>query len=1044
MLFIDHFDKSLYYNYLSFAVVCLYLSLLGSYIFLYNVSEIIQMRNKLNSSKINNSFTRNVILVTISLTISINPFFANNYELGVGFILFLTLSLAAASEALKFNTFDYRFISLLFLTSFFLILGYGEYILLPVYFIVIFITILIPVTYKTIPKIRVFLFALLSSLSFYFFSGESGFILSSVSGYHNNLFPFFRPVNLEHEYALLSVSGIIKAISGLSFNISFSQLVLSYLEGIAIVNLYLVIIFVVFSYWLSGKKKPIMLFTELTIVIILSLPYNGLIPIIGYIPLFLISNHTFLYNHLGEVLSIFDVNRLLLFPYWFLLGVIAAISISINLSKLSLSKGDSFHEIKSELRRHKSFFNKLVVIFLLTIFIMAALTTMIGPYNYLNFEKSSPTYAYANNANDSYNRILFYQNPSLFYPGNIYPSYMEMQADIPDKPVYENFVNMESSPLISPTLNSLPPASFVYHNNTERFVNGRTLSSSYNCISNQNENVTVGYPIFIIGSQYTFDQFIFNNYYKIKTMYNFSSVNKSSKDYGRFNYFNIPTKLLKHLSEAGNLIEINTNIELQRLIKNDSAYTFGVSNSSAYFPTGNNEMCFGIASFNSSSIGDILGVGNPIDNAVKYSEYLSIKNAFSYNLQNFIPIQGNEVKNVTVIFYNGGKSGIFGFINFNGQWYQSQDNYSISQIKYFYFQAYQDFPQEVHYNITMSELIVNKLYKNVIPIYYDSTFSNISQLTKTIERSDLVIEANNFSVSNLVGSYIEACKNSTIINPSAYSIEEPEDGWYQAFPDGAAQSSYFSEDIPIVVDQPYFGYNAYDGFAQSVVGGSSFKIPINDLQDGGYKLELNLLFSPFGGNLTISYCGKEVNISTFANSSYYSWYGININGNPKSLKITNQNGVQSINQIAILKVNSYIQLKELVIHLLNSLSSKSFYNLQNYEVIKSSLKVFPVQFNAQIKVLSNFMDNLIVEYSNPTYSDFSKYSTNSVSLLTATCGAFPSIIVSKIKKDNITVEFYEQRSVYFSGYLPYLEIQLVWIPVVIDKIIKNRKSKRRM
>jgi hypothetical protein len=1044
MVLMDRLGLSLYYNYLSLDMASLYMSIVGSYVFLSNIVYFAGNKNQADDQYHYRSISLRIALVFISLLMSANPFFANNYGLGVGALPFLMLSLASVSEAIKFKVLDWRFWSLAFLTGFLLILGYNGYILLPVYFVATSIVILVLVSYRVVPLLRYLSSLFSSTLIFFAFSGASGFLTSSLSGSLGGLFPYFRPLNLEHEYALLSVSGIFKAVSGLSFNVGFYASALSKLEMLVVLLLVLTSSIAIFACTFNNRRRPVILFFILSLAILLSLPYRDNVPIIGYIPLYLISNHIVMYDHFGEALSIFDANRLLLFLYWSLLPSAMALGIYAV-----LYEARSMAEIPSDwpkglLKRYKIILGSMITVAIILIAVIVILSVLNGPYNNLDFQKSSPTYAYVVGSNDSYNRMLLYQNQNLFYPGNIYPSYMEMQADIPDKPMYVNFLNMESSPLIIPALNSLPPASFIYQNNTERIIHGTRLTDNFSEISNANGNVTAGYPAFVLGTQYTFDQYVFNNYFTKTNETSFKSYNDTYINYGRFAYYSIPNELLSYLNSPGGMIEINTDIKINSPIQNGTGFTFGISNASQYYPLGVNELGFGIGVFNRSTVPALLGYGIPITNGFNHSEYLSVGNAFSYNLEDYIPFQGNTVDNVSIVFYNSGINGIFGFIDYGGQWYQSLSNYSISQIRYFYSQAHLDSPSGIAYNVTMSELHLNNLYKNVIPIYYDSPFANLAQLIQAIDHSDFFVKGHDFSISDLIGSFLEVSGNSTIINPSAYSVQRPQDGWYQVFSDGAAQSSYSAEYIPPVIDYPVFGYNSYDGFAQSVINNSTFTVPVSPLHSGKFILDLNLLFSPFGGYLTVNVGGKAFNIDTRANSSYYGWYGINVSGDINSLSIRDDNGVQSINQIVLSSLSSYKYFVKLANQVLAGASFTNLGDLPSFNVTKTTYRASPVVYDATISTQGNFLDNLILEYSNPTYySGFSISTTSSNYILIPAWASFAAIIVYNITGNSLTVKYSESASVYFSGYLPYLEVQGVWILPLIAIIAKRIKVRKK-
>ena len=1043
MVLLNKMGSSLYYSYLSFAIVSLYLSMLGVYIFLTNLVFLVLGTKEIKVEPKNSEFIILVSAITFSILISTNPFFANNYALGVGIFPFLTISLGLASIAVRFKITDKKFLSLMFLISFLLIMGYNGYILLPVYFALIFILIIIPASYNVVSIYRPISLLVFSETIFFAFSGIFGFITESLSGSLGQLFPYFRPLNLDHEYALLSNSDIFKALSGLSFNVGFNQAQITLLETFIIIIFAISMLLTLISYIFSGRRKPFFFLFELIIIIILSLPYKDNIPIIGSIPIYLISTHTFTYNHLGEILSIFDSNRFLLFPYWFLLPTVSAMSIITTLLDLQTDSINSFWNSKNLRNRYKRVVYLAFLFLIVTIIMVASYSTINGPYNYINFDKSSPTYAYSTQNNASYNRMLIYQNENIFYPGNLYPSQMEMQADIPDKPMYVNFLNMESSPLATVALNSLPPASFVYKNGTENFINGMPLSNNYNYVSNENENLTVGFPVFVIGSQYTFDQYLFSNYYLRANTTHFESYKNVTDNYGRFVYYSIPSSYLSFLNTTGGMIEINTNINVKSPIQNGTAYSFGLSNSSEYWPSGVNELGFLISVFNQSSSPVWLGSGNPIVGDFNYTEYISVDNAFSYNLGNYIPFQGNSTGNVSIVFYNSGVRGVYGFIDYEGNWYQSVTNYSLSQVKYFYSQAYLDSQSGISYNVTISEMKANPLYRNLVPVYYDSPFSSDESLISSINHSDLIVECSNNPLSNLVGSLLEFSRNSTVVSPAAYSVNDVLQGWYQVFSDGAAQSSYQGEYIPSVIDPPVFSYGAYSGFAQSIVENSTFSIPISGYHFGESRLELNLLFSPVGGSLIVTAGGKNYDINSFANSSYYGWLGLNVSGKINKLTIEDKTGVQSINQIILSNLTTYKYFYNVSVNLLNKNNFTSLSGLPTFKVLSSDYLTSPVRYNALINLAKYSKVNVIVEFSNPLYSGLTSYSTNSSLYMTSSWASFPAILVYNVTGKQIEITYTESLSAYYSGYLPFLELQGVWIPFLIDYIISRRIRRRR-
>ena len=1040
MVMLSHIGISLYYTYLSFAIVSLYLSLVGSYVFLKNIVALIEGRmNTHGYSK--DSVVLSIVILFPSILLSTNPFFANKYDLGVGALSFLMLSMATASEAIKFRINDKRTVSLIFLTGFLLIFAFYGYILLPAFFAILFAVIIIPLSYRVVPLARSFAVLLVSEVLFFVFSNAGGFLTVSISGSLGGLFPYFRPLNLEHEYALLSTTDLFRAVSGLSFNEGFPQGTLQWIELLT-----MILIGIIFSAYLwiephRVKIKISYLLIVLFIVIILSLPYSGDIPIIGMLLLYLISNHIVTYNNFGEILSLFDANRFLLFLYWFIIS--ATLAFTLYFLVIFEKENDTIRNSHSRglVKGNKIDFMLIVTVACIIILLLASFSASNGPYNYLDMYKSSPTYSYAIEHNSSYNRILFYQNVNEFYPGNFYPSYMEMQADTPDKPMYFNFLNMESSPIVVPMLNTMPPAAFVYLGGTEGFLNGKSLANGYYEIENSNANATVGYPVFVIGSQYTFDQYVFHNYYNRTNTTLLNSKTNLVENYGRFSYYSIPPYYIKALGSEGGTIEINIDIHILSPIQNGTGYTFGFSNQSLYWPQGYNGPSVGIGVLNRSTSSVLLGSGNPIINDFNYIDYLSIGNAFSYALGNIIPFLGNNTGNISIIFYNSSGNGIYGFIDYGGQWYQSSSSIPLSQIKYFYSQAYLDSPSGISYNATISNLTRNKGYENLIPIFYDSPFGNDNVLINSIKYSDQIVEGENYPLSDIVGSFLVNSHNSTLINPSAYSIQRQQDGWYQVFTDGAAQSSFTSEYIPPVLDPPVFGYSAYTGFAQCIVENSTFTVPTGGYYSGNEYLDMNMLFSPAGGILSVDAGNKQYFINTRSNSSYYKWVGINVSGNVKNLKIKDVTGIQSINQIVLTNLSTYNYFYRLSSSLLRNYRFSHLSSLPQISIISTLYKTSPVVYAANIALGHRTNASIIIEYSNPTYYGFLEQSTNSSSFLLPSWASFPAVMIHNITRNFVLTMFYEPVAAYYSGYLPYVEIQGVWIPFLISFIFRKRSKK---
>ncbi|MGC9107911.1 MAG: hypothetical protein ACP5IE_06960, partial [Infirmifilum sp.] len=131
----------LYYSYLVMDILGLYLSLLGSYVFVRDVVEMaLGLREGLGP------LTKMAILFS-SMLVVFNPFIANNYDLGLSFLPFLTLSLAASAEAIKHRFSDWRYYSLIFLLGFLLIYAYRGYTLVPFFYLEVYVMLVLPASW---------------------------------------------------------------------------------------------------------------------------------------------------------------------------------------------------------------------------------------------------------------------------------------------------------------------------------------------------------------------------------------------------------------------------------------------------------------------------------------------------------------------------------------------------------------------------------------------------------------------------------------------------------------------------------------------------------------------------------------------------------------------------------------------------------------------------------------------------------------------------------------------------------------------------------
>jgi len=1016
-------------TYVLFLIIATFLSMEGSFIFLYY--SILSITK--NSFRLSHSFIFGLLMIFASMFFVFNTFIVNNFDMGPEFYPFFTLALGLVAFSIFHNINSKTKLIFIFSLSALITFQYYGYTLLPLYFDITYLLVFVPIFYF-IKKLKWGLISIiLSNIIFLVFSGAvSAFSIINGNTYALGNFPYFRPINLIEEHADLLVGSLqkLESITGLNFNLGFTNSIL-YIEILTLIILSIIIFLFIVKYILYGiDKKTTIFLIILFLLVLVAVPfYNGMNALAAF-AISITKSHFVNYQHLGIVLTALNEGRIELFPFYTLVTLLIAISFS-EIYNGSIKEDNTLNSI---IKRKKYSVTAFISILIIVVLLFTSFSTTVGGYTYANIEKDSPTYAYAVHSNLPDDRTLLYTDPNMFYPGNFYPGQMEMQQDIPDLPMFENFVNMESSPLVNVVLNTMSPSDFIYRSGQEPFIGNYSTSHGYDIISNSPDNVTVGSPVFVLGSMETFDQFLLNNYYLKDKVTRYSAYENATVDYGRFSYYNISNTYLSYLDHKGGIVELNLNASLITNIKVNTGYTFGFSQTDGYYPShDNNTPSIGISKISSISQALSMYDNDPASFQMVGSNYLNVANTmFSYDKQTNIPFNGPNF-NVTMLLYGTGDNMIDGFVDYNGYWYQSDSPFSLDDVKYFYSQSYLDSPSNISYNFTISELSVNPLYRNIIPIYYDSLFGNLTNIKNIIQNSAFVITGKNYNNNDIIGSEIVSESNISKIEPSAYAIDYETNGWYQVFSGDPAQSALYGEDIPPVLNPDQVGYSDYYGYAQSFINGSVLKIPTKE--SGNMVMAMNILFSPAGGDIIITTGHNSYNISTVSNNPYYKWVFLNVNMD-KSLEITNVHGIQSINDIAFMVASQLSYLKNFTSSILLGHNNTPTVTIN---VGIDQYKTSPVSFDNTFNV--NNTKSFIVEYPDPLYTGFNTQVSNASYYSALSWGYFPSIIVYNIDSHNIGIKYYQMTNIInlIIPFIPFLAIPIIYFtPFIYRKIKKIR------
>ena len=982
LLFLTPFHVRLSVYYVLLAIISLYLSIIGVQLFFKNTIKVVFSKSIISGKCVKIASFLGALFVVL------NPFFSNEYSLGIGYLPLLAISLGLLSS-IFISKDNYKSIGLVFALSLTIVFMYYGSLVLIAYFLFIFILIL-PVYFRKTTLKNLLVFPIVSfgiGVVVILFTNFN-FLLPSVfnSGKSSILYSLFLPppINLYHEMVLdMNTPNNILAISGINFNRSFNSLWMTIFYAIS------VIIILIMSFVLSiitakkGNLKPTIIVACFISILFLNLSFFKGYSLIETIPIYLVSHHIVNYANYGSLLSIFDENRVILFPFWYFIGMLFSIDVAFSLFETRKIITSSSIEKHTENLRESSrtpfnpkkrliSLNSMLAILVIILLMFVYLSTSIGGYSQPYVDKNSGTYAYVNSNMGQYNKILFYQNTQNFNPGNIYPADLQTQATIPNFPTYEDFANLASSPLVNAALRDYPPSSFIYKNGSNGWIDNYTvLGSSYKEIMNVKNNATIGTPVFVMGTENTFNKFIFShNYYKQQQL-TISENSQSMLNYSTAKYYSLPSNFLEYLNDSNTALSIQFNFSLKKDVPTFGGYQFGLSTNNSYWSFSNNSLPkFGIGSFNESRAQTYFGTNTPLD-STNYQEYVGLDppGSFQNTLFNgWVPITGEGTSFVTILLTHPMNSDlIYAFADINGIWYSSPINYSIGSLQYVFSYAFQTSFNNISYSVNVTELRPITNSQSYIPIFYDSLFGNTTNLEKAITKSGIVLKSSSFNYTDLLGALAMQQNSNLKLMPGAYSVGSPyKKGWFQTFMSNAPQSGLYNTVIPITDLPLQYGFSSYYALAESVTSNSSLSIPAkHNPSESGYLL-LNTLFSPMGGTLDVTFGASVFHVNTKEQNPHYGWVLLKSNSTYNEVNLTNLGGVQSVNQIII---SNYSELKNNSIEAMHLLSlAGSTHSLEFVgQIINSEFHFSPTEYSLSISPENS--NAFAVEF--PNFGDFS-------------------------------------------------------------------------
>ncbi|MGC8558334.1 MAG: hypothetical protein ACP5NC_05010 [Nitrososphaeria archaeon] len=918
------------------------------------------------------------------------------------------------------NVFGLRLIEYLMASAFFLILAINEYPLIFVFYISIFLLIGIPVSLYLKSKVK-FLITIISVPLLYFLFDDGIVLFSVVKGSSSisysttaihvlNLVYYENFIYLKSLGALFGITGLNSLYSG------------SYLYYFAIPILALLAIMAFFS--TRKKGLTLTLFFILIIIIGINMPVSGQTAV-SYIVVFLIKTHIIRFNHFGFLATIFDGNRETLIVYWYVF-VSALTLVLFELPEMGASnkklKGIKRYFNKTHMARMGALPFLLVLVILLLSFGQFTLSTsQIMPIS------SSPSINYVINSKTvNYNQYIFLQNTHYWSSQYIFNPSQVMSPVGNDYPFYMELLNVENSPYLNYFERSFPPSTLLLSDTHNiYFANNLGKVSSFKVLTNfNNSNVVLGDPVFVVGSAEAYNSFMENYLSGINVSPSYNTAVPVKLD--GVTYEQIPglSSLNKfqfiesHFNVSGlNISQLSPNGVLNVGIASNSSnpYGYGVGNSFFGIFISNNPQRY-LSGYGLSGKGWLISI--------------MCTNSSSWYDLGQIPIFSNTLNlSFTIIQHITANSDYF-YLNILGNWY-SFHFYNSFPKEHYTLLEYRENDPNVSVNVTTKYFSPPSHVNNYIPVFYDSPFTSFQSFIKSLNSSQFIIIGNGYNPNDLYISYLIFSGKAGLVTPSSYAIDFPGSGWFQVFSSNDPQGAFYSENVPSNVLPVQGFYGQATGFAESISGNESLKVPIGSTVRPGSVIALNVLFSPVGGNLSIVFGNESFNINTFSVDSSYRWVDFYANSTVDSVTLKNLNGVQSVNLIAYFSKNDLLSAENFVNSLLKG---KAFVDSGMF---RSNNVTASGTFDANAYQSSIFLHGkingpvvVVIPHDYPLGE--SLRINNASGLYVPVWGSFTGILIWNYASNEAVIKLTNYQ--YFTGIESYLPLFIIFLIAIYEKI----------
>lgn len=979
-----------------------------------------------------------LLMILLPLLLSFNPLFEILYPIfGFSYLAFMNFALFFSLEILITKTNKVRMLVYLLAASFFLTFGAELDPLILAFYFAMCIFVLLPVAFSTYKKVR-FLYVILGELLIFIFTFPSFlgiFNAAKGSGSSLNSVNIFHVTNLIFYIGSMfspKTSRILYSLSGVNSIYYFSLLFLASI-------LILILIALVMLLLNHGQSKPMRALTLSFIAIeILNLTVNGQ-SIVSYIIEKLVSQHILRTDNFGIILTVFAGNALLLILFWYILVPL----IAINFSKKVIHRGaikKCIRPISNKIIRviKASQFGIIVVLLIMLFQIGSSSVSQLNGVASWNYVQSS--------SSPNYNQYLLFQNSTYWGNPYVYPPGYEMEPTANKFSFNEAVINAENSPYLNQIRKSFPASTILLSNSSqsEYLYNASKIGSEYALTNFNVSNVISGYPVFIVGSASTYNSLVSDLSRNINP--NSSSYLKmSSVPYG-MNLSLVPAYDMALLQRGEYLsFAFNISISGSNVVKNTGSFDFGLdSNFSARtnYGLGNNFTGFSL-NYGNLAFSNVFSSNSGFpQNYSGWTISLSWTNSSLWHY----PLEYTQFGNNISLSFNILESKIankyFFFIDILGKWY-AISSYDLFPNEYLTMFNYNEPTRNISMSVNISAFDINKTVGSPLPVYYDSPFTSESAFMSALNDSSMIAFGKSYNTEDLIFSYLLLQSETQVIKPSSYSIDYPQNGWFQTYNSNSPQGAYYSESINPFLLPINFGYGPSNGYAEDVLSNSSLKVPVSQPITKNDTVGIDLLFSPMGGPLEIKAGNNLFFINTFSGSSYYKWITINLTTTVKSFILTNTEGVQSVNLIASLPKTLWASAKSAISEILSTKHIVALGKTLNLSASDNTSKITGIfdinkQINNLVLIGKQFPQAILLPAQYGSNYLLSVHNASATEI--PVWGYYYGLLLTNQSEGNVTLKLINYS--FYSGITIYGAPALILAVIIINRFINKRRTRK--